>query len=70
MTALFTLLPDAVTTVDADSKQAILQRLAERFAAVYSLDPSLVLSGSKSAKSLDRLASAAGLPFPMPEFPT
>ena len=31
MTALFTLSPEAVDTVDADSKQTILARLADRF---------------------------------------
>ena len=39
MTALFTLLPEAVSTLRADSKQAILQLLADRFATVYSLEP-------------------------------
>lgn len=43
MTALFTLMPEAVGTIDADSKQAILAQLAERFASVYGLDLTLVL---------------------------
>ncbi|HEX7752640.1 MAG TPA: PTS sugar transporter subunit IIA [Novosphingobium sp.] len=42
MTALFTLLPEAVDTIRADSKIAILQQLAQRFAGVYGLDSDAV----------------------------
>jgi Phosphotransferase system mannitol/fructose-specific IIA domain (Ntr-type) len=38
MTALFTLLPDAVATIRAEGKQDILEQLAQRFSAVYALD--------------------------------
>ena len=45
MTALFTLLPEAVATIRADGKQAILRELASRFASVYQLDAATVLVG-------------------------
>jgi len=43
MTALFTLLPEAVGTIRADDKSAILRQLASRFAEVYSLEACEVL---------------------------
>lgn len=43
MSALFTLLPEAVTTASADSKDIILARLASLFAQVYDLDRDAVL---------------------------
>lgn len=69
MTALFTLLPDAVTTVDADSKQAILQRLAERFGAVYSLDPSLVLERIEEREKLGSTGFGRGVAIPHARIP-
>ncbi|MGF7154037.1 PTS sugar transporter subunit IIA [Novosphingobium gossypii] len=44
MSGLFTLLPEAVVTVDADSKDIILDRLAGQFATVYGLDQKAVLA--------------------------
>lgn len=44
MSGLFALLPEAVITVDADSKDIILDRLAGLFAKVYGLDPAAVLA--------------------------
>lgn len=44
MSGLFALLPEAVTTVDADSKDIILDRLAGQFAQVYGLDHQAVLA--------------------------
>jgi nitrogen PTS system EIIA component len=44
MSGLFALLPEAVTTVDADSKDIILDRLAGQFAEVYGLDHQAVLA--------------------------
>lgn len=44
MSALFTLLPEAVTTASADSKDIILARLASLFAQVYDLDRDAVLA--------------------------
>jgi len=44
MSGLFALLPEAVTTVDAESKDIILDRLAAQFAKVYGLDHQAVLA--------------------------
>ena len=54
MTGLFTLSPDAVGTVAASSKQAILEQLSQRFAAVYGLDPVIVLERIEGAGDLPR----------------
>jgi Phosphotransferase system mannitol/fructose-specific IIA domain (Ntr-type) len=43
MTALFKLLPEAVTTASADSKDVILQQLSTLFGKVYDLDSEAVL---------------------------
>lgn len=43
MSGLFTLLPEAVTTANADSKDIILGQLAALFAEVYDLDREAVL---------------------------
>ena len=43
MTGLFNLLPEAVTTARADSKDIILGKLAAQFAGVYNLDRDTVL---------------------------
>lgn len=44
MSGLFALLPEAVTTVAADSKDIILDRLAGQFSQVYGLDHKAVLA--------------------------
>lgn len=44
MSALFTLLPEAVTTASADSKDIILAHLASLFAGVYDLDRDAILA--------------------------
>lgn len=43
MSGLFSLLPEAVTTATADSKNIILDKLASVFAQVYGLDHACVL---------------------------
>ncbi len=52
MTALFTLLPEAVVTVRAESKPAILGLLAERFSKVYGLDAAVVLAEIEQREKL------------------
>lgn len=52
MTALFTLLPEAVATVRMDSKPAILAALAERLAAVYELEADAVLQRMTEREAL------------------
>jgi PTS system nitrogen regulatory IIA component len=44
MSALFTLLPDAVTTASSADKTSILARLADLFATVYDLDRTTVFT--------------------------
>ena len=56
MSALFTLLPEAVGTIRADSKPAILEQLAARFAGVYGLDPAEVLE-RREDEALGRVAA-------------
>jgi PTS system nitrogen regulatory IIA component len=43
MTGQFTFSPDAVAIIEADSKQAVLEALAARFAAAYGLEEGEVL---------------------------
>ncbi|MBS0476159.1 MAG: PTS sugar transporter subunit IIA, partial [Proteobacteria bacterium] len=69
MTALFTLSPEAVDTIDADSKQAILARLADRFAAVYGLDPVLVLERIEEREKLGSTGFGRGVAIPHARLP-
>lgn len=52
MSGLFSLLPEAVVTVDADSKDIILDRLASQFATVYGLDQKAVLARVQEREQL------------------
>lgn len=69
MTALFNLSPDAVGTIDADSKQAILEQLANRFAAVYGLDPVLVLERIEEREKLGSTGFGRGVAIPHARIP-
>lgn len=64
MTALFSLLPEAVDTIAAESKQQILERLAERFAGVYGLDPVLVLERIEEREKLGSTGFGRGVAIP------
>lgn len=64
MTALFTLLPEAVGTVRADSKTAILELLARRFAAVYGLDREAVLQAIDAREQLGSTGFGRGVAIP------
>ena len=64
MTALFTLLPEAVATVAADSKPAILRLLADRFAAVYDLDAAVVLAEIEEREKLGSTGFGRGVAIP------
>jgi len=64
MTALFTLLPEAVGTIRADDKTAILQLLAQRFAGVYGLDPSGVLERIEERERLGSTGFGRGVAIP------
>lgn len=69
MTALFTLLPDAVGTIAADSKPAILNQLAQRFAAVYGLDPIVVLDRIDEREKLGSTGFGRGVAIPHARMP-
>ena len=69
MTALFTLMPEAVGTIDADSKQAILEQLAQRFAGVYGLDPTLVLERIEEREKLGSTGFGRGVAIPHARIP-
>lgn len=64
MTALFTLLPEAVATVRLDSKPAILASLAARFAAVYELDAGVVLDRMAEREALGSTGFGRGVAIP------
>ena len=69
MTALFTLLPEAVGTIAAESKQIILDRLAQRFAGVYGLDPVLVLERLEEREKLGSTGFGRGVAIPHARIP-
>ena len=64
MTALFTLLPEAVGTIDADSKLAILSGLAERFSAVYGLAKDDVQARIEEREKLGSTGFGRGVAIP------
>lgn len=64
MTALFTLLPDAVGTISADSKAAILDQLASRFATIYALDRGIVLARIEERERLGSTGFGRGVAIP------
>ncbi len=64
MTALFTIFPDAVGTIRADSKSAILQQLAARFAHVYGLDAAMVLERIAEREALGSTGFGRGIAIP------
>jgi len=69
MTALFTLLPEAVGTIAADSKQTILEQLAQRFAGVYGLDPVQVLERIEERERLGSTGFGRGVAIPHARLP-
>lgn len=69
MTALFNLQPEAVGTIDADSKQAILEQLAQRFADVYGLDRVLVLDRIEEREKLGSTGFGRGVAIPHARIP-
>lgn len=64
MTVLFTLLPEAVGTIRADDKTAILKLLAQRFAEVYDLEPSHVLERIEERERLGSTGFGRGVAIP------
>ena len=64
MLAQFNLLPEAVGTLQADSKSAILESLAERFAQVYGLDRDVVLEGISRREDIGSTGFGRGVAIP------
>lgn len=62
--ALFTLLPEAVGTIRAENKPAILSLLAERFARVYGLDEAAVRAGIEQRELLGSTGFGRGVAIP------
>lgn len=64
MTALFTLQPEAVTTIRAETKAAILEGLSVRFASVYGLEHDVVLGAILERESLGSTGFGRGVAIP------
>lgn len=64
MTALFTIVPEAVQIVRAETKQQIVALLAERFASVYALDAALVLERIEDREKLGSTGFGRGVAIP------
>ena len=64
MTAQFTIDPEAVRLVRADSKQQILETLAESFASVYDLDRAAVLERIEEREKLGSTGFGRGVAIP------
>lgn len=64
MIPFFTLLPEAVVTVRAETKAAILDQLAARFASVYELDYSAVLERIEERERLGSTGFGRGFAIP------
>ena len=64
MTAQFTIDPEAVRLVRADSKQQILETLAESFASVYDLDQAAVLERIEEREKLGSTGFGRGVAIP------
>ena len=69
MTELFSLMPEAVGTIEADSKQAVLEQLSQRFAGVYGLDPVLVLERIEEREKLGSTGFGRGVAIPHARIP-
>jgi len=62
-------MPEAVGMIVADSKQAILDQLAERFAGVYGLDQGLVLERVEEREKLGSTGFGRGVAIPHARLP-
>lgn len=64
MSALFTLVPEAVGTIRADDKPAIMRQLSARFAAVYDLDEHVVRERIEERERLGSTGFGRGVAIP------
>lgn len=69
MTALFTLTPEAVGTIHANTKSEILGQLAQRFAAVYALDASMIRERIEEREKLGSTGFGRGVAIPHARIP-
>ncbi len=60
----FTLLPEAVGISDAGSKQAVLERLADQFTVICSIDRTVLLEGLKAREALGSTGFGRGVAMP------
>ena len=64
MNALFTLLPEAVSTAQLTTKNSIIEGLADRFSVVYDLDRQSVLEGIEQREKLGSTGFGRGVAIP------
>jgi len=64
MNIRFKLVPEAVSSERVDGKDAILARLAQRFAEVYDLDQAVVLDGLEEREKLGSTGFGRGVAMP------
>jgi len=69
MTAIFTLLPEAVGTIRAESKADILAELASRFSRVYDLDRAMVQERIEERERLGSTGFGRGVAIPHARLP-
>jgi PTS system nitrogen regulatory IIA component len=69
MSALFILLPEAVTTAGGGDKQTILAQLADLFATVYQLDRALVLASITEREQLGSTGFGRNVAIPHARIP-
>jgi len=69
MSALFTLLPDAVTTASSADKTSILARLADLFATVYDLDRTTVFTRITELEQLGSTGFGRNVAIPHARLP-
>ena len=69
MTTLYSLLPDAVASIRADSKPAILTALADCFSRVYDLDAVEVLERIEEREKLGSTGFGRGVAIPHARVP-
>lgn len=64
MNSLFILAPEAVGSINAENKQAILAQLAVRFAGVYGLDAAIVQKQLEEREALGSTGFGRGVAIP------
>lgn len=69
MTSLFSLVPEAVAVIRAQTKHEILGQLAARFASVYELDAAAVLERLQEREALGSTGFGRGVAIPHARVP-